>query len=625
MRAQSHYPGQHAGKFALPDQLKPAVYSFDLKDVRLLNSRFKENMVREQQWLLQIDLKRLLHSFYVNAGMYDASEGGYDEIKKYAGWESLDCELRGHSTGHILSGLALMYAATGDQIYRAKGDTIITALAGIQKTLNQDGYVSAFPQEYINRNIRGEKVWAPWYTLHKILAGVIDQYLYCDNLQALAIAKGFATWAYKKLSPLTQQQRATMLRNEFGGINEVFYNLYAITGNANDRWLGDFFYDSRMLDPLKSGIDNLQGTHANTYIPKLLGVTRAREIENKNGQTDMATFFWKTVVDHHSFVTGSNSDREHFFKPDALAAHLTGYTGESCNVYNMLKLTRHLYIHSGAIDYMEYYEKALFNHILGQQDPQTGMIAYFLPMLPGAHKVYSTPDSSFWCCVGTGFENQAKYGESIYYHTENALYINLFIPSELNWKNKRLRLTQQTRFPAEGRMIFTVDEAPLSGMAIHIRYPLWATGGARVLVNGRPRKTEQTPGRYITLNRVWKKGDRIEVDYPMQLHLVPANDDPSVAAVVYGPVVLAGAMGSGNFSARAPYSDPTMHNDYYTYNYHVPATMDTSLVLDPASPDRGIKKIAGQPLLFKAPVQPVTLRPLYDIHGERYVVYWHIK
>ncbi|AHF16963.1 glycoside hydrolase family 127 protein [Niabella soli] len=624
VHAQSHYPGQHEGKFAIKDRLKPAVYSFDLSEVKLLDSRFKENMLREQHWLLAISLKSLLHSFYTNAGMYDANEGGYDEIKKYAGWESMDCELRGHSTGHILSGLALMYASTGEQIYKSKGDTIIKALAAIQKTLNQNGYISAFPQEFINRNIRGEKVWAPWYTLHKILAGVLDQYLYCNNDQALDIAKNFSAWAYKKLHPLTAGQRTLMLRNEFGGMNEVFFNLYAITGDEKDKWLGNFFYDNRMLDPLKAGIDNLKGAHANTYIPKLLGVTRDYEIEGNAGGDAVVRFFWQRVTTHHSFATGSNSDREHFFQPDAISTHLTGYTGESCNVYNMLKLTRHLYIHSGNVKYADYYEKALFNHILGQQDPATGMIAYFLPMLPGAHKVYSTPDSSFWCCVGTGFENQAKYGEGIYYHTQNDLYINLFIPSDLNWKEKSFRLMQQTKFPEDGNMKFTIDEAPEFPLTINIRYPDWVAGRPTITINGRSIKIEQAADSYISIKRIWKKNDRIEVNYRMQLRTIPANDNPSVAAIAYGPVVLAGIMGTGNFKGREPYSDPAKHNDYYTYNYNVPANIDTVLSLDAANINQYIKQVKEQPLTFKTAKEQVVLRPLYDIHRERYVVYWHI-
>lgn len=623
--AQSHYPGQHQGKFAIEDQFKPALYSFDLDAVHLLDSRFKQNMEREQHWLLSIDTKRLLHSFRTNAGVFDANEGGYFEIKKLAGWESLDCELRGHTTGHILSGLALMYASTGDQQYKIKADSLVTGLAEVQKVLNQGGYLSAFPQELINRNLDGKKVWAPWYTLHKIYSGLIDQYLYCNNQQALEVVKGMAAWAYTKLKPVTPEQRTRMLRNEFGGINESFYNLYAITGNPQDKWLAEFFYHNEMLDPLKDGKDILEKKHANTYIPKLLGMTRDFEIEGKGNGDEIASFFWKTVNEHHSFATGSNSDKEKFFEPDHQSEHLTGYTGESCNVYNMLKLSKHLFSHTADPKYAEYYEKALYNHILGQQDPATGMIAYFLPMLPGAHKVYSTPDSSFWCCVGSGFENQAKYGEGIYYHREKQVYVNLFIPSELNWKEQNFKLKQETNFPETGNIRFNILSSPDAEITLKVRYPLWAVKGAQVKVNGQVLRFKQQPGTYLSIARNWKAGDLVEVSFPMSLRLVPTNDNSKIAAVAYGPIVLAGEMGTAAMKAPAPYSNPNLYNDYYTYNYQVPANIQKSLSLKSTDLSKEILPVAGQILTFKTVKEGITLKPLYDIHRERYVVYWDLK
>lgn len=625
LTAQSHYPGQHAGKLTVPDQLKPAVYSFDLQQVRLLDGRFKQNMERSQRWLLSIDTKRLLHSFRTNAGIYDANEGGYYEVKKLAGWESLDCELRGHSTGHILSALALMYAATGEERFSRKADSLVRGLAEVQQALNQSGYLSAFPQELINRNLAGKKVWAPWYTLHKLLAGLLDQYLYGNNDTALNIAKGMAAWAYQKLQAITPAQRTVMLRNEFGGINETFSNLYAITGNKQDKWLAAFFYHNEMLDPLKEGKDILANKHANTYIPKLLGVTRAYEIDGNDGGDAVATFFWQTVVAHHSFATGSNSDKEKFFEPDRLAAHLTGYTGESCNVYNMLKLTQHLYTHTADERYPEYYERALFNHILGQQDPATGMVAYFLPMLPGAYKVYSTPDSSFWCCVGTGFENQAKLGEAIYAHTQDALYVNLFIASALNWPEKGIQLRQETQFPETDNTTFIVTVAQPLTLTLNIRYPAWATAGAVIKVNGKPVYIQQQPGSYISIRRQWKSNDRVEVTYPMPLHLVQANDNMAMAAIAYGPIILAGAMGTAQLPARGVYSDPTKYNDYYTYQYQVPDTLTTVLQLDTAQLKHSLLPVAGQSLCFTTAKEGVVLQPLYAIHRQRYVVYWNVK
>lgn len=625
VNAQSHYPGQHKGKFIISDKLEPRVSGFDLDEVKLLDSRFKENMKREQKWLLSIGVNQLLHSFRTNAGIYSGNEGGYFTMKKLGGWESLDCELRGHSTGHILSGLALMYASTGDEKYKIKADSLVTGLAEVQKVLNQDGYLSAYPQELINRNLEGKRVWAPWYTLHKIYSGLIDQYLYCNNKQALEVVSKMGSWAYNKLKPVTAEQRVLMLRNEFGGINESFYNLYALTGKPEYKWVAEFFYHNEMLDPLKEGKDILEKKHANTYIPKLLGMTRQYELEAKGDGDKIASFFWQTVTDHHSFVTGSNSDKEKFFKADDLSNHLTGYTGESCNVYNMLKLTRHLYTHSADIKYADYYEKALFNHILGQQDPATGMISYFLPMLAGAHKVYSTPDSSFWCCVGSGFENQAKYGESIYYHTNSAVFVNLFIPSELNWKERGFKIKQETQFPRAGISKFTVLAANSANTILNIRYPSWAKDGAIVKVNGKAVKVTQSAGTYITLSQKWKKGDLIEVHFPMSLQAVTVSDNPKKVAFTYGPIVLAGIMGTKDFIQKAPYSNPLLYNDYYTYNYNVPTDIIKSLSMDLKSLNNAIRPVRGDELTFKTVKEGLILKPLFDIHRERYVVYWDLK
>jgi len=590
-----------------------------------LDGPFKENMKLESKWILSIPTNRLLHSFRNTAGVYSGKEGGYDDNIKLGGWESLDSDLRGHTTGHILSGLALLYASTGEDVYKIKADSLVKGLAEVQQALHQDGYLGAFPQGLIDRNIAGKGVWAPWYTLHKIYAGLIDQYLYCDNKQALEVVTGMASWAYNKLQSLTAEQRTIMLRNEFGGMNDVFYNLYSITGNEHDKWLAGFFYHNEMLDPLKDKKDILEKKHANTFIPKLIGLTRGYELEGKGDSKTIADFFWNTVVDHHSFCTGSNSDKEKFFKPDNISAHLTGYTGESCNVYNMLKLTRHLFCAEGEVKYADYYELALYNHILGQQDPATGMIAYFLPMLPGAHKVYSTPDSSFWCCVGSGFENQAKYGEAIYYHSDKALFVNLFIPSEVNWKEKGITVRQETKFPDDATTTLTLKTTSAVSMDLSIRYPSWAESGVVVKVNGKKIKVSQKPGSYITIARKWKNGDKVSVTYPMTLRIIPTDND-TVAAIAYGPIVLAGEMGTEGMEKPAPYSNPKLHNDYYTYDFNVPANLVHQLKLDKLNPEKSIKPIAGaQKLIYKTVNEGILLEPLFRIHRQRYVVYWNLK
>lgn len=624
MNGQSHYPGQHEGKLKLDDTKNAKVLGFNLQDVKLLGSPFKDNMLCESKWILSIDARRLLHSFKTNAGVFSDLEGGYFKVDKLGGWESLDCDLRGHSTGHILSGLALLYAATGENKYKIKSDSLVTGLVEVQKVLNQKGYLSAFPQNLIDRAIAGKSVWAPWYTQHKLFSGLMDQYLYCDSKPALEIVKGMADWAYEKLKPLTDEERKRMLKNEFGGMNDSFYTLYEITGDNKYKFLAEFFYHEEALDPLLSKVDNLNKKHANTYIPKLIGLSRNYELEGGDKNREIPEFFWNTVVNHHSFITGSNSDKEKFFEPDHLSEHLSGYTGESCNVYNMLKLTRHLYGYNPQIKYVDYYEKALYNHILGQQDPKTGMIAYFLPMKPGAHKVYSTPENSFWCCVGSGFENQAKYGEFIYYHDNKGLYVNLFIPSELNWKEKGIVVKQQTNFPNLGNTQLTLSTANPVSMPISIRYPSWAAN-AEVKINGKKQTIKAKPGNYMVLDRKWDNGDAIEVSFDMQIKVNPTSDNPKVAAVTYGPIVLAGAMGTEGMLEPAPYSNPKLYNDYYTYDYHVPGSVSNQLNLDGKKLEKSIVKENDNVLKFKIKGTANTLKPIYDIHRERYIVYWNLN
>lgn len=622
---QSHYPGQHIDKLKVLDKAPIKVYGFDLAAVKLLDSPFKENMKRESNWILSLKVNSLLQSFRTNAGVYNGNEGGYFTVKKLGGWESLDCDLRGHTTGHIMSGLSLLYATTGDEVYKVKSDSIVNGLAEVQKVLNQGGYLSAFPQNLIDRSIAGQSVWAPWYTQHKIISGLIDQYLYCNNPKSLEIAKGMATWAYNKLHSLSDEQRKQMLKNEFGGMNDSYYNLYAITGIAEHKYLAEFFYHEAVLDPLMKGEDILEKKHANTYIPKLIGISRGYELEGNEKYKKTADFFWNTVVNHHSFITGSNSDKEKFFKPDHLSEHLTGYTGESCNVYNMLKLTRHLFAYNPDSKYVDFYEKALYNHILGQQDPQSGNISYFLPMMPGAHKVYSTNENSFWCCVGSGFENQAKYGEFIYYHNANDLYVNLFIPSELNWKEKGINVKQETTFPEEQKTTFTVRTPSSAKMTINIRYPEWATSGVQVKINGKSFKVKQLSNGYIPIQRKWNDKDKIEVLFPMKLKANPTADNPNIVAFTYGPIVLAGKMGTDGMVDPAPFSNPKLYNDYYTFNYNVPKKLSNKLNMDSANLTTYLKPNKEEGLSFKLVKEGIVLEPIYKIHRERYVIYWDIN
>ncbi|MBD2752489.1 glycoside hydrolase family 127 protein [Spirosoma validum] len=626
--AQAQYPGQASDKMSVSVKVPIKAYSFNLQDIRLTKGLFKENLEREGKWLLSLPVERMVHSFRVNAGMNTPKTGSLTKMPKpLGGWEGLDMELRGHSIGHMLSGLALQYASTGNEVFRKKGDSLVTALGEVQRVLNQDGYLSAYPQQYIDRNIAASSVWAPWYTLHKLFAGLTDQYTYAGNQQALDIETKMAQWASKKLAPLSQEQLQKMLRNEFGGMNDAFFNLYAVTNNPEHLKLAQLFYHKAALEPLEAGKDNLNKAHANTFIPKLVGEARDYELTGNEKAKTAATFFWNTVVQHHTYAHGGNSDKEHFFEPDKISEHLTGNTSETCNTYNMLKLTRHLFTWSAEEKYAEYYEQALYNHILGQQDPESGMVCYFTPMKAGAYRLYSTPDQSFWCCVGSGFESQSKYGEAIYYHDDKGIFVNLFIPSQLTWREKGVTLIQDTNYPEETTTRLTIQTTNSVKMQLYLRYPAWAKTGVTLKVNGKAVSVKQQPGSYITVERSWNNGDLIELTYPMTLRLIPTNDNPNVAAIAYGPIVLAGEVGKSNMKGTAPFHDPVDPYQYYGYDYSIPDNIPHILNIQGKPVTDWVKPVSGNPLAFEtvSAGKSIKLEPYYKVHQQRYVVYWNLN
>lgn len=615
--AQSLYPGQYTGKLKVANAVQMKAEAFDLDEVKLLPGRFHDNMQRDSAWMMSISADRLLHSFRTTAGVWAGLEGGYSSVRKLGGWESLDCELRGHTTGHMLSASALMYASTGSLCFKEKGDSLVNGLAEVQKA-HGNGYLSAYPEGLIDRNIKGQRVWAPWYTLHKILSGLLDQYLYADNPKALEIAEGMASWAYEKVSSLSEETRRLMLRNEFGGMPEAFWNLYSMTADPRHKFLAEWFYHNDVIDPLHEGREEFGTKHTNTFIPKVIAEAREYELTGASDSHLASEFFWDEMIGGHVFAPGCSSDKEHFFDPAHISDHISGYTGETCCTYNMLKLSRHLFCWNASSKVADYYEQALYNHILGQQDPATGMVAYFLPLLAGSHKVYSTPDQSFWCCVGSGFENHAKYAEAIYYHNSDSLFVNLFIPSEVRWKEKGIVVTQKTSFPEkETTQLHVSCETPVTA-SLMLRWPAWS-GVPEVKVNGRKVALKVSAGEYIPISRKWRNGDRVEVRYPMSLRLERLPDNPSKAAVFYGPVLLAGRLGTEGFTGCQPDSDPTKHNDYYTYDYNIPEGLDTMLEVDKDNLEGSLKKVSG--LDFETS-DGDRLSPLYDIHRERYVVYW---
>ncbi len=586
---------------------------FKMTQVHLLPSRFQENMKRDSAWMMSIPVGSLLQSFRNTSGAFSSREGGYMTVKKLGGWESLDCDLRGHITGHLLSAYATLYAQTGSQAVKMKADSIVNGLAEVQQAYGRGGYLSAFAEGLVDRNIQGKSVWAPFYTLHKIVQGMIDQFQMTGNEKALEIAKGMGNWAYNKLKPLSEETRKKMIRNEFGGFNEAMYELYALTKDEKYLWVARYFYHNEKIDPLKAGNPDLGTNHANTFIPKLLGEARNYELFGAKDSRKAAELLFWTLVNDHAFVTGELSDKEHLFKPTEQSKHLSGYDGENCCTFNLLKLADHLFSWNPSSKIADYYERALYNHIFGQQDPESSMVCYFTPLQTGAYRLYSTRDSSFWCCVGSGFESHVKYASSIYFHSETSsvkssgekpsLYVNLFIPSQVDWEGTKL--VQQTNFPLPSTTTITV-EGKSKAFSLRLRYPYWATK-MDIKVNGKKVKATKGTDGYVAISRQWKAGDKVEVQLGMQLREEATKDDASKVALMYGPIVMAGKLAP----VAHPFSDPTKYNDYYTFDFKI-----SSSVVEKAKYD-GLKSIKD----FKTKAG-VELIPFYDAHHCRYAVYW---
>ena len=612
-------PGvQSPATIAVPDKAPLVARPFALRDVRLLDGPFKQANELDQQYLLSLDPDRLLHTFRLNAGLPSTA-------KPLGGWEAPDVELRGHTTGHYLSALALMYAATGDARFKARADQMVASLAEIQAAQAKKfhaGYLSAFPEELFDRVEARQRVWAPYYTIHKIMAGLVDVYELCGNRQALDVVTGMADWAKYRVDHISEEQQQRALMTEHGGMNEVLANIYAIAGNPEYLRVAHAFDHKAIFDPLLRGEDPLNGLHANTQFPKIIGAAREYELTGERKYRDIAAFFWDRVVHHRSYVMGGNSDNEAFFPEEQFSRHLGASGPETCNTYNMLKLTRHIFEWSASVAAMDFYERGLFNHILASQDPETGMVIYYCPLRPGAWKSYSTPDESFWCCVGTGMENHTKYGDTIYFHGDESLYVNLFIPSELTWKDRGLVVRQLTRFPDEDATHLTITAQTPAKLAVKIRRPGWVASGFAIAVNGQPHALAASTESYVTIDRTWKTGDRIDVRLPMAVHTEAMPDNPNMIAVLYGPIVLAGDLGREGLDAIKRYG-PSAPQVGRVRTPIVPA-----FIGDPKDVATKVVPEPGVPLRFrtKGLAQPheATLLPLNRIVDQRYTVYWNV-
>ncbi|MBN2505842.1 MAG: glycoside hydrolase family 127 protein [Verrucomicrobia bacterium] len=606
------------------DRVQPVIVlkavPFSLTEVRLLEGPFRDAMQRDRDYLLSVDPDRLLHTFRVNAGLPSTAE-------PLGGWEAPKVELRGHSLGHYLSACALMYASTGEPKLKARTDSLVAELAKCQAALaaggSHAGYLSAFPETFLDRVDARQPVWAPWYTLHKILAGLLDVHRHGANPQALDVLVKMTDWVKTRVDRLTPEQMQRSLETEFGGMNEVLANIYAVTGNPEHLRIARAFDHKAVFDPLARHEDRLNGLHANTQIPKFIGAAREYELTGEPAYREIARFAWERVALARSYVIGGHSDHEHFFPVERFSKQLSPATCETCNTYNMLKLTRHLFAWEPSATLMDFYERALYNHILASQDPRTGMFMYFASLKPGHFKTYSKPFDSFWCCVGTGMENHAKYADSIYHHDADSLYVNLFIPSELTWKDKGLALRLETRFPEEDIVRLRVLTPPASRLgAIRVRCPAWAGDGVRFRVNGASLPLATTAGQYAALDRAWKRGDTVEIRLPMRLRVVSMPDDPDVVALAYGPIVLAGELGREGLDRIEPYARSQLDLA------HVPAVTVPAFVGDRATLLDRVHPVPGQPLTFQTRglgrPGDVTLIPYYRLHHQRFSVYWNV-
>jgi uncharacterized protein len=579
--------------------------AFALQEVRLLDGPFKHAMDLDHQYLLSLDPDRLLHTFRLNAGLPS-------NARPLGGWEEPRCELRGHFVGHYLSACGLMYASTGDEKLKEKANAVVAGLAACQAKLGR-GYLSAYPESFLDRVEAQQRVWAPYYTLHKIFAGLLDMHVYGDNAQALEVAKKFGDWAIARNAKLTDPQMQRMLGNEHGGMNECLANLYGLTGETKYLEIALRFNHQDLLGPAAERRDNLTGKHANTQFPKFIGAAREYELTGGAALHTAATFFWDTVVKERSYVIGGNSDGEMFSAKERLSQALGPSTTETCNTYNMLKLTRHLFCWDPKAEYADFYERALYNHILASQNPADGMMCYYVPLRSGSHKDYSSPLNTFACCTGTGVENHAKYGDSIYFHDgTKALYVNLFIASELNWKSLGLKLRQETKYPEEAatRLVVTCQQ-PVE-LSLHVRQPWWAGAPLGLRVNGQAQveNREFAPGQggYAIVKRTWKNADTLEVTMPFTLRTEGFRDNPKRFAFLHGPLVLC-----AQADTRKPF----------------PVVVAAEGKLLP-----GLTPLAAKPNTFTGPAdmfriggdttgRGITLEPFYLMHGGRpYQVYF---
>ena len=593
----------------------PVALPFDLARVRLAPGPLLDAQNVNRRFLMAKDPDRLLHMFRLTAGLPSTAE-------PLGGWEAPTNELRGHYTGHYLSACALLWASTGDPDVKARGDLMVTELGHCQDALGT-GYLSAFPEEFFDRLREGRPVWAPFYTIHKIMAGLLDQATLAGNAQALHMVRGMAGWVARWTQPLGDEAMARILEREYGGMNEVLYNLAAVTGQDYLMDVAHKFDHERIFGPLAAGRDELKGLHCNTTIPKIIGAARRYELTGEPRYRAVAEYFWREVTTRRAYCTGGTSNEEDWDgDPGIIAGQLGGYTQEDCTTYNMLKLTRHVFGWTADPRCADHYERALVNATLGVQHPDDGSKLYYVPLGAGYWKLFGVMDHDFWCCTGTMSEAFAKLGDSIYFHDDAGVWVNLFAASTLDWTEKGVQIVQDTRFPEEGATSLTVHCRAPTRVALRVRVPYWADGGSARL-NGRALDGFASPGSYYVVDRVWHDGDRLDVALPMRLHFDATPDDPSLRAIMYGPLVLVGRLGTDGLTPATLRAPPTPPREVPTYPLGPVVAPPFRATGDLAS---WVAPAPGRPLEFHTTGQAtdVTLVPFYQLFDERYAVYWHV-
>jgi len=605
------------------------VEMFPLDQVSVTSGMFKQASETDFNYIQKLNPDRLLAPFLREAGLKP-------KAKLYTNWENTG--LDGHVLGHYLSALSMYYASTKDVKAEELLNNTLSELKSVQEA-NGNGYIGGIPgSAKLWEEIKSGKInagsfslngkWVPLYNIHKTFAGLKDAWLHARKANSKNMLIKLTDWFIDVTKDLSDAQVQDMLRSEHGGLNEVFAEVYNITRHKKYLDLAKRFSEKALLNPLSKNEDILTGMHANTQIPKFIGFERISQLDHDTRYHDAASHFYDNVTKHRSLSIGGNSVREHFNPIDDFSSVLASEQGpETCNTYNMLKLSKLLFEDTGDDDYIEFYERAMYNHILSSQNPRGGFV-YFTPMRPGHYRVYSQPETSFWCCVGSGLENHTKYNELIYAKQEDTLYVNLFVPSKLDWKEKKAVVTQNTDFPEEVKTQLVWQSKKKTEATLKLRYPKWVKEGELTLfINKKLIDTQTHPGHYISITRKWKKGDTIEMEMPMHLSIEQIPDASGYVSIKYGPIVLAAVTGEENQVGL--FADDS-RGGHVANGPFLPITEAPMFVSeDLQSILKNVKPIEGQPLTFSTGdmVYPIEyknlkLQPFYKIHEKRYSIYF---